>query len=148
MSDLNVQKRIIELRNELRAYKIATPLNYGALDSPTTVPSASWSGTFSGYYANISTGAGYIWQRWLAVFTRSDGNSVTPYVDFAFDYSSNGVVGERALTSYVYETGANSVTFAVELNDYAYNLTGSMTFSLTVQAISTINGTISLTTVY
>lgn len=147
---VNVQKRLVKVRNNLRAFKIAAQLNYGALSKPSEVPTASLDDTISGWYAPHETGAGFIWNRYLATFTRTDGVNMTPFVDFSFDWiiGGGGVATERAFNHSIYSVSDGSVTYAIELNDYCYTSTGSLTLSLIVQAVSSVAGNLTISKVW
>ncbi len=162
----NTQKRLVELRNKLRAYKMNSPLNYGSLVYPKTTPSGEISGKVGNYQEMLSD---TVFARFLARFTRSDGIKLTPYVDFAFDYTvsptlkqQNEALGyeisgrdveafyEYAFTGRIIETGNNYVAFAIDVNNYFYAMTddGQVTITLNVQALSPINGALTLERVY
>ena len=162
----NTQHRLVKLRNELNAYKVSSPLNYGALTHPETTPGGTFSGIVHAYEPILNN---MIFARFLARFTRTDGVNLTPYVDFAFDYTVNpnlrqqyvalgySITGrdveawyERCFTGHIIETGSNYVVYAIDANNYWYTLTSNAqaTVTLNVQALSPVEGKLTLERVY
>lgn len=151
-----VQGRINQIEAELKALKISTPINFGALRFPDQIPTATYNGTFSG------TEAGYVVARVAATFTRTDGESAPPMVDFAFDFTihpnyvesgaQQGVtitgsdptaIDDYGIIGYEYSTGTNSVTFYIDvLAQILVYAVSTVTLGLTIQANSTVEGTL------
>lgn len=160
------QQRLVALRNKLHAYKVSNPLNYGALTHPESTPSSSISGVVHDFQPIMD---GMLFARFLARFTRTDGVNLTPYVDFAFDYTvtpnlrqqyealGNSISGrdveawyERCFTGHIIETGSNYVVYAVDVNNYWYTMTSDYqaTVTINVEAISPVEGELRLERVY
>lgn len=152
------QTIIRRIEDELKALKIATPLNYGALKFPDSTPTETQTWTIN------TSNPGYIIARIAATFTRTDGEPTTPLVDFAFDYSvspnyveasaQQGVtitgsdpnaLEEFAVDGYEAVTTNTSVTYYIDVN---FNIltyaTTNITLNTTVQAISPVEGTLTL----
>lgn len=156
---MSVQSLIANIQNELRALKVSTPLNYGQLKFSTGAPTANYSGSFP------TASQEYVAMRLEATFTRTDGETTTPLVDLAFDYSVSpnyqqmmqqlygitisgadpNAVAEFNVGCYVNSTTNNSVTFFIDfLNAFAAYQTIPASVSVNVQAISPITGTLTL----
>lgn len=157
----NTQKRIVELRNELRAQKVASGLTYSQLLMPDNTPSLSYSGTAS--WTSSTTGPV---ARVRFRFERTDGLIDPPLINFAHDSSysptykeyaeSNGFVfsggnlsylTDGKIEVYIGEVGDGYVDFYV---DYANSLKttlaylSSITISTTCTAIANVKGTLSV----
>ena len=76
-----LEQRLLELENELRARKAASPLNYGALQKGDT-PTVRWDGHIQNPTPDKIHAA-----RFVVTFTRTDGINLAPYVNFAYDYT-------------------------------------------------------------
>lgn len=158
----DVQNRIVKVRNELKAQKVASELAYSAMLWPENAPTITYSGSID--LTTISDPAA----RVAVTFTRDDGLDGTPYVDLAIDsdiYSLNDWVidnfGDAALTGrdrycdkngqfqvYVDSTTNNSVTYYIDVTQEIYGLAGRMNstaFSLNITAISPVSGLLSAT---
>ena len=158
----DVQNRVIKLRNELKAQKVATELAYSSVLFPENTPSATWSGTI-----NLPTTPDNIIARLRVRFTRSDGVEGAPFVDFAQQvtfsptyqaYSASlgwtvtgndtGYVDDQEYTGYIAATGSNYVDYYIdflrELTSNYYTLS-SVQASATVEAISMVEGTLNIT---
>ena len=154
----STQKLIARIRNELRALKVASPLNVGALRFPDQAPTQSYSGTID------TTGQQYVVARLEATFRRSDGQAIPPFVDFAFEYSVSptyqeymatqgttitgddpNVAAEFYVLGYVAEATNDAIIYYVDVLNAAAGFAGSsIALNATVQAISTVKGTLTL----
>lgn len=158
----DVQSRIVKIRNELKAQKVASELAYSSMLWPDNAPTISYSGSID--LNNFTDPAA----RVAITFTRDDGGDTTPYVDLAVDSdvfgfydwvkSIGGTVTGRDYACeensyfevYAESTTTNSVTFYVDVNQSVYALSGrlnSTTFSINAVAISPISGTLSVSRV-
>lgn len=158
----DVQSRIVKVRNELKAQKVASELAYSAMLWPDNAPTATYNGTID--LNNFTDPAA----RVAITFTRSDGADSTPYVDLAADTdifsfydwvrSIGGTVSGRdyaceknnLFVVYADSTTNNSVTFYIDVSQNVYSLSGrlnSTTFSIGISAISPVAGTLSVTRV-
>lgn len=153
-----VQTLIRQIKNELQALKVVTPLNIGQLKFPDQVPTATYTGTID------TSGQEYVVARIVATFTRLDEATTPPLVDFAFDYSINptyqqymasqgititgndpNVQSEFFIRGYENTTTDNSVSFNIDvLNAVAGYAGQNIDISLDVQAISTVAGELTL----
>ena len=156
---MSVESRITSLENELKALKQTAPVSMGALRFPASAPTATYTGSID------TSSQNYVVARIEATFTRSDGLQVAPLVDFAFDISVSptyqeymasinvvisgddpNVQEEFYVTSYEASTGNDSVTYNIDvLNAIAPYAGSAATITTTVQAISTVEGTLTLT---
>lgn len=154
----SVERLIAIIRNELRALKASSPLSIGALKFPEQTPTDTYNGTVD------TTTQNYVAARIAATFTRTDGETSTPLVDFAFDYALNpNYVGamvtqnvtitgsdpnapsEIYIRGYVASTTATSVTYYIDILNAVVGLAlSNVALSLNVQAISTVNGALGL----
>lgn len=162
----SVQARLVAIRNKLRAQKVATTLNYGALTRPDLTPSAEISSVIN---PNDSVLDRLLYARFLARFTRTDGVKLTPFVDFAFSFEvdpslreQNEALGstitgrdveawyDNCISGHVVETGSNYVVYAIDVDNNWYVLTENQTatINLQVEAISPVPGEISLVRYY
>lgn len=158
----NTTKRLLAIEDELRAQKSAGPFNGGALNVPSMSPEQTWSGF-------VSNSNNQVTARWVATFTRSDGIDEPPMVDFAWDFSlgktyyqdmvddpagyatsvsgrDKRAIDESKFIDYPQEVGPNFVKWSVDINPdqwWYYSASGT-TVNLTVQAISTVIGTLAL----
>ena len=154
----SIERLIASIQNELRALKASSPLSLGALKFPDQTPTAPYSGHVD------TTTQNYVAARIAATFTRTDGETSTPLVDFAFDYTlSPNYVGAMAtqgvtisgndpntpseiyVRGYVAATTATSVTYYIDILNAVVGLAlSSVGLGLNVQAISTVNGALEL----
>ena len=154
-----VQTLIKRIDNELKALKTATPLNFGALNFPDQTPQETYTGSIN------TSSQDYVVARIAATFTRSDSEPTTPLVDFAFDMSVSPTYVEYMATQgvtitgndpnamhdffirgYEAETTNNSVTFYIDIiNAIAPYAGATATLTVTVEAISPVEGTLTLT---
>lgn len=150
----NIERLINRIRNELRALKASSPLSLGALKFPDQTPTATYNGSVD------TTTQDYVAARVAATFTRTDGETSTPLVDFAFDYTLDpnyvGAMATQGVTisgndpnaqsevyvrGYVAETTATSVTYYIDVLNAVVGLAlSSVALELDVQAVSTVNG--------
>lgn len=155
---MTVESRLAGLENELKALKQYAPVSIGALQYPDQTPTESYSGNFD------TGGVDLVVARLAATFTRSDGSQTTPLVDFAFETSitptyqdymrDRGVeitgldpneAGEFFVHCYEAGTTDDSVTVFIDvLNAIAPYAGATATLSATVQAISPVNGNLTL----
>lgn len=153
------QTLLKRIENELKALKVSMPLNFGALKFPDQIPTASYTGTFSG-----TDELGYVAARVAATFTRTDGEPTPPMVDFAFNAEIHpnyvesaaqqgttitgpdpNAIDEYGVIGYEAETGENSVTFYIDiLSQILVYAIPTITMNVTVQANSTVEGTLTL----
>lgn len=153
-----VQNLIRSIENEVKALKASMPLNLGQLNFPAQTPSVSYSGSIN------TSSSDLVICRLQLTFTRSDGKSEPPFVNFAFNASVSPTMQEVMagmgvslsgndlreyedffINGYVSATGTGSVTFNVDVKN-AVAPWGSSPKTLTVnaQAISTLEGTLTL----
>ena len=157
---MSVQSEIARLKNELHAQKSFAKLPSGALDLPESTPTASWSGS-----VNLNSGQNPL-ARWRATFTRTDGKTATPLVDFAFDYTysptrkdylesrGNTITAkdfnartDANIFSGISSASGTSVQFDIWLSSGFNTGYSSATFKITVQALSPAVGTLTLSKV-
>lgn len=154
-----VQTLVRKIKNELNALKVATPLNLGQLIFTDQTPSASYTGSFN------TQSSSYVAARFAATFTRTDGVLLPPLVDFAYNYSVNptyteymagngititgndpNVAAEFYVRGYEYSASGSSVIFYIDiLNAIAPYSGASASVSVNVSALSTVEGTLTLT---
>ena len=152
---MGVQERLVQIRNELRAQKVASGLAYSSLLFPENTPQATWSGT-----VDLNSDDPVIVKF---RFTRKDESLSVPLVDFPFTATVSPTYLEFARTygfeitaddftytntwdtaGYIGEVGDNYIVFYVEISrailksDY-FSLS-SVGVSLTVQAVSCVYG--------
>lgn len=156
----DVSKRIVKLRNELRAQKVAMELAYSSILWPERAPTASWSGDVALELHDS------IVARFRVRFRRSDGRDGAPYVDFApevtfsptyVDFTRSqggsvtgndvGYVDNQNYTGYVAGAGSNYIDYYIDfvrdlISNY-YALT-SINISINVQAISMTSGVLTI----
>lgn len=157
----DVEKRIVKARNELKAQKTAMELAYSSILWPSNTPEAQWTGDVA-----LEDHSGVV-ARFRARFRRSDGQTGAPYVDFAqhvnyyptyVDYSQSigrivtgndvGYVDDQNYTGYVAGAGTDYVDYYIDfvrelINNY-YTLS-SVNIGITVQAISMVQGNVTIT---
>lgn len=159
---MNTQARIVAQKNELKALKTASELNWGMLSQPDQAPQQTWAGALD---LTIAPESGtYVMFRWRARFTRSDGKNTTPFVQFAFNTSYSPTYEDFAraqgatvtandfdatnqsyILGYTAATGTDYVDYYIEINNgFTIGYT-STNLTLTVQALSPVLGTMTLT---
>ena len=155
----SVQARLVRIRNELKAQKVASGLAFSSLLMPENNPTATWSGSIS----FASTGADNILARIRFRFARTAGSDA-PMVNFTIatelspKYASyiatQGLtvtgddvdyVDEQSITSYVADSGDGWVDYYVDfdttlLNNF-YTLT-AINATVTVTAVAMVAGTL------
>ena len=159
----NAEKLIVKFRNELRALKVAFKYAFSSVLMPENVPTASWSGSIA-----FSGGTAEALARLRVRFTRSDGRTEPPFVDFAqnvtispsypsYSESNLGVkwtgddinyVDNQLFRCYVADTGVGYVDYYIDFTTLAtsvYAMLSSISASINVEAISTVPGTITIT---
>lgn len=144
----DVEKRIVKLRNELKAQKVNAGIAYSQLLMPSNTPRLSYSGT-----ANWSSSTTFPIARVRFRFIRTDGLTDPPLVNFTHDstYSptykkfaqDNGFVitpnidmlffDNENIEGYIAEVGDGYVDFYV---DYSISIR-EMFFSLNAIQIET-----------
>lgn len=155
---MTTESRLADLDFELKALKQTTPVSIGALRFPDSVPTADYTGSID---TSIQD---YVIARIEATFTRSDGIQITPMVDFAYSVSisptyqeyraTQGVIItgndpnvniESYMTGYESGTTSDSVIFSIDvLNAIAPYAGATATLTAHVEAISTIEGTLTI----
>lgn len=146
-----ITQDLINIENDHRATRTSLKLNYGALKTPELSPTATWSGNV----ANTDM-VGELSAKWRITFTRTDGIDLPPPVDIAFDYTvqdnMKSLIDEAIFRLSGESTGANHVTYTLGLVGGAtgfYNPYDTTTaFTITAQAISTIEGNLTIARVY
>lgn len=151
------QSTIKRLDNELKALKMTAPISLGALKFPDQTPTASYTGSFD------TASQDYVAARLVATFERTDGTA-TPLVDFTYEISvsptyveyqaSQGitvtgndpnVMTEFYTRGYVASASGKTVTFNIDvLNAFAPYAAAPATITVSVQAISTVKGTLTI----
>lgn len=156
-----VDQRIVKARNELRAQKVAMELAYSSILWPENTPQATWNGSVALQLQ------GDVVARFRARFVRSDGIAGAPFVDFAqtvafsptylqytqsigWTVTGNDVsyVDDQNYTGYVSGTGSNYVDYYIDIvRDIManYNQLSTINLAITVQAISMVPGTVTIT---
>ena len=157
MSEISVQNRLVRLENELKAQKTASTLAYSSMLFPENTPVASISGTIS------TTTLRTPMARLEATFTRSDGRTETPFVDFAYylemdsfaDWVEN-IGGTVSGPDKDASNSANTIGYLAEATngtvkffiDFSVGIVkegqSSVSFSIDVQAISPVEGTLTI----
>lgn len=156
---MTVESRLVKIENELKALKQTTPVSVGALQFPESAPLQTYTGSID------TSSQNYVIARIEATFTRSDGLQITPMVDFAFDIGVSptyqqymqsinvtitgndpNVMTEFYVVAYEASTGFDSVTYYIDvLNAIAPYAGATAILTTTVQAVSTVAGTLTLT---
>lgn len=135
-----------KIHNEIKALKVAQPLNGGALTRHSVT--ATWTGTID---KNSPISEYSMLAAFKAKFERSDGVNKPPIVQFAYLLEPD-MVADHHQRSYsaVVQLGSDSVTFKIILGynwwPFGGNTTG--TLKITAYAFSLVNGTLSLERVY
>lgn len=158
----DVQQRIVEMHNELKAQKVYSGLAYSQLLLPENTPVESYSGV-----ASLS-GSGDVIARIRFRFTRTDGLTDPPMINFAsnagvsptytdyaiangFSISGNDVSAQDLsgsdIVGYINEIGDGYTDFFVDFDDSLrakFFSLNSLSITATVQAISNVAGTLSV----
>ena len=154
---MTVEQELARIRNEIIAQKSFAKIPNGALDVPDDAPTRSWSGSI-----NLNSGNDPL-AKWRATFTRTDGRSGAPLVQFAFDYTysptrkdylegrGNTITAkdfnadeEMYIFSGVSSTSTNSVQFDIWIKSSFSTGYATANFNVTVQALSPVVGTLTL----
>lgn len=171
--DSTTQMRIVKLRNEIRAQKQASELAWGQLAFPEDTPVATFNGPID-LSAPIRAGTEILTCRFVARFTRTDGQTGAPLVQFAFDFNVSPTTIEierqrgatvtttsdeqlywRGISAHVLNSGDDWVEYEISFDDAtgywlmtsrAYDILGvqNVNLELNVYAISPVVGTLTL----
>lgn len=152
------ENELKKLEDELRALKASTPLNIGQLAIPDSAPTVSYTGQIDTQSQEL------IICRIEATFTRTDGGTEPPLVDFGFDMSvtptyadflaSQGIsfsandgteYEDVFINGYVGDTGLGSVTFYIDVKNAVAPWGASpKTLTVNISAYSTLPGNLTL----
>lgn len=154
---MDVQNKVTQLRNEVKAQKVFSGLAYSQLLLPENTPTQSYSGT-----ASLS-GSGPVTKIRFR-FTRTDGVNEPPLINFAysasisptyrafaesygFSFSANDLsyIDRTQVSGYIASLGDEYVDFYVEFNQYLRHIFFSRSdlgISVTCQAIANVKGTL------
>ena len=155
-----VESRLRAIENELKALKQKQPTSYGQLRTPDEAPTVTYQGTVT----SSGGSSREIVARLAVKFTRTDGKTGTPLVNFAYSYTvsptwaeylaTNGITltgddiedrTDDGAVGYIYSTTGESVTFYVDISRWAAvygGRPGSINFI--ARAITTVPGTLSV----
>lgn len=158
-----VEQRIAKLHDEVKAQKVAGEIAYSTVLKPENTPSVTKTERI-----DWSRQDDKIYMRERFRFERTDGKTDAPLVNFAFDFyltpdyatyqrETFGItvtgydidyVKNDGVTGYIYETGPGYVDFYVDV-DYDittdYHTDPDLDITMTVQAISPVEGTLTAT---
>lgn len=155
----NVQKKLVELSNEVKAQKVYSGLAYSNLLLPENTPTLTYSGTAS---LSGSGGSNTPVARLRFRFTRDDGLLDPPLINFAFTanftpHYKDFLVSQGFSISgsdldyfdwietygYINEAGDGYVDYYVDfdatIRDYYFSVS-SISLTVTCQAISNVYG--------
>lgn len=157
----DVEMRLVRARNEVKAQKVATELAYSSILWPENAATANWSGSIALELHDDKVA------RFRVRFTRTDGVSGTPYVDFAQNvtfsptyqqYSQSigctvtgndvGYVDDQNYTGYVAKAGSNYVDYYIDfVRDLISNYfsLSSINVTISAQAVAMVSGTLTIT---
>ena len=157
----DVEQRLVRTRNELKAQKVYSGLTYSQLLLPENTPQLSYSGT-----ASLSGSGTTPIARLRFRFTRSDGLIKQPMINFAYNASvsptyksfaeANGFVFDAddldyiditEINGYIKELGDGYTDFYVDFGSYFRKMffsLNSLDFSVRVQAITNVKGTLNI----
>lgn len=154
----DVEKRLVKIRNEIKAQKVARELAYSQLLMPENTPTINYSGTVA-YQGQerFDTLA-----RCRVRFTRTDDGEGAPFVNFPFSFNfvpnyadfirEQGLnmtgddiefVDEQCYVGYIAEEGSNYVDFYIDITTeviFNFEPFTSLDFNFTVEAISNVPG--------
>lgn len=161
----SAERQLIKLKNELRALKVATKLAWASVLMPDNIPRASWSGSVS-----LTGGTSAALARFRVRFSRADGRTESPFVDFAqivsftptyYEHSLNqgirvtgndvNYVDDQNYRCYVASTGSGYIDYNIDMTPtLATNYSGlsSVTVGINVEAISPVKGRLTITKVF
>lgn len=159
----DVQQRLVRIRNELRAQKVAMELAYSSILWPQNAATASITESL-----NLELTDGVV-ARFRIRFQRTDGINTTPCVDFAQSVSFSptyteftqsqgatvsgndvGYVDDQNYTGYVSGAGADYVDYYIDfLRDLISNYYALSTVTVTInaEAIAMVSGQLIITRV-
>lgn len=151
---INVQQALVNIENDHRAARTNLSLNYGNLSGIENSPTATWNGTLTGtrhdYLFNYENRTEYIFapSSWDVTFTRLDGRNIAPICELGFEHNIpggfyNAYFDEGIWDMYLLEIGNNYIKFRLKLKEFSDNKE-SINMSIVVQAISPINGSLSI----
>lgn len=158
----DVEKRIVKLRNEIKAQKVGAGITYSQLLMPSNTPQLSYTGT-----ASWNSSTDYPIARVRFRFTRTDGLTDPPLVNFThtstysptfkqyaassgFSFSPNidmDYQDDDNIEGYIGEVGDGYVDFYV---DYSTSIRkdlftlSSVQISTTCQAVANVYGTLTV----
>ncbi len=157
----DAQQRLVRVRNELKAQKVATELAYSSILWPENAQERSWSGSIA---LQLS---GDVVARFRARFQRSDGREGAPFVDFAQAVSFSpsylvytaslgwtvtgndvGYVDDQNYTGYVAGAGNDYIDYYIDFTRDLmsnYFTLSSINVNIQVQAIAMVEGTLTIT---
>lgn len=151
-----VQQRLVAIRNELQAQKIASSLAYSSVLFPDNVPEEYWSGKITTDFSQA------IMASFRATFTRNDEIDSTPLVDFTLDFdiptvadwikAQGGTVTgrdpeaemENWVESFVENADDRSVSYRINFLNGIGAGASEIDARITVRAISPVPGTLKL----
>lgn len=156
---MGVQNRMTKLRNEVQSQKVYSGLTYSQLLLPENTPSQTYSGT-----ADLS-GSGPV-ARLRFRFTRTDGLTTPPMINFAysasisptyrsfaesngFSFSANDLtyLDNTNISGYIATVGDGYVDFYVDFNSYLRTMffsRSTLSISVTCQAIANVQGSLTV----
>ena len=157
----DIQTRMAKANNELKALKVYSGLSYSSLLLPENIPEQTYSGT-----ASLGGSSWDMVARLRFRFTRTDGLIDPPLINFTLNasvtpdyksyaesygfvfYSGNvSYIANSYITGYINELGDGYVDYYVDfagpLNGLFYYL-DDIDFSVTVQALANVRGTLSV----
>lgn len=157
----DVERRIVKLRNEVKAQKVNSGLAYSQLLLPENTPTQTYSDT-----ASLSGSGTTPVARIRFRFTRTDGILDSPAINFAFNCTTSPTYADYVrsqgftisgddlayydhwvISGYVSEVGDGYVDFYVELSYQfrdAFFTLNTIDYSITCQAITNVNGNLTV----
>lgn len=158
----DVEKRIVKLRNEIKAQKVSAGLTYSQLLMPENTPQLSYTGTATWTSSTTAPVA-----RVRFRFTRTDGLTDPPLINFTHTSACSPTYKEYAVANgfsfspdidmtyldseiiegYIGEIGDGYVDFYVDFGMSIvsrYYTLSSIQISTTCQAISNVYGTLTV----
>lgn len=153
----DVEKRIVKLRNEIKAQKVSAGLTYSQLLMPSNTPQLNYTGTAT--WGGSSPAA-----RLRFRFTRTDGSSDPPLVNFThasslspsykqfaasngFSFSPNldlSYIDDGGIEGYIGAVGDGYIDYYVDYTNLNINRIGTAQISTTCQVIANVYGTLSV----
>lgn len=157
---MDVQNKVTQLRNEVKAQKVFSGLTYSQLLLPENTPTQSYSGNI-----DLSRSGEPI-ARVRFRFTRSDGLTDAPMINFAYSssisptyqsfagsygfvFSANDLsyIDTTQVAGYIGEIGDGYVDFYVDFDSYLKSMffsRNSISISVSCQAIANVFGTLTV----